>query len=204
MAQGDLLTTELRKTDAWTIERRRLIAGAVVGPDLRSKVAAAFQHLGLEHHAAISRLVHQGVHGSAFALLRPQYDAFLRGAWYLACATDAHVDAVLGGEEPPRINDLIAALEADGGFEPDSLKRSKAAAYSQLCDYTHGGAAQIKARIKTNQIVATYERNDLAGLIHASTDLSYLACIEFAKIAGNADLAGSLTQAHQKIYQRHI
>ena len=45
-----------------------------------------------DHHCAIVLLLQEGLCASAFALLRLEFEAYLRGAWLAHCASE---DAVL-------------------------------------------------------------------------------------------------------------
>jgi hypothetical protein len=80
----------------------------------RSRVAAALHQLSIEHFTGIHVLIGTGVNSAAFALYRPQFEAYLRGAGYHRCATDMQVAGLIGGKEPPSPGEQTAALEQSG------------------------------------------------------------------------------------------
>ena len=47
--------------------------------------------LAIEHHRAITELQNKNINGSAMALVRPTFEAFIRGLWLRHCANDAQV-----------------------------------------------------------------------------------------------------------------
>jgi hypothetical protein len=68
----------------------------------RIRAAGGCFALAQEHHHAIVFLVEHHLLGSAFALVRIAFEAYVRGAWLSLCAADKFVDAFLRGEEPPK------------------------------------------------------------------------------------------------------
>jgi hypothetical protein len=65
----------------------------------------------IEHHQAAHVLVDNDVRGSAFALYRPQFEAYTRAHWYFACASDAKLEEFVHGGEPPGMRKLADDLQ---------------------------------------------------------------------------------------------
>ena len=87
----------------------------------RSRISVSLLHLSIEHQKGIHVLVGNNVIGSAFALLRPQFEAYVRGLWYNRCSTEKDLEKFISGNEPPRINDLISSIEETQGFTHGAL-----------------------------------------------------------------------------------
>jgi hypothetical protein len=169
-----------------------IIDGVSFQTSNRNRVAVSLYHLCIEHHTGIHTLVDNNVYGSAFALVRPQFEAFVRGAWYHRCASDNQIDKFLRGGEPPPIKEQIETLEALDGFSGGFLKGIKDNAWKNLSDFTHGGAIQVKARNTTDEVVSRYKSEHVAGIVSMSVTLSLLAAVGISAVAGDDMLATKL------------
>lgn len=169
----------------------------------KNNITMALLHLSMEHQKAICVLVGYGSFtGSAFALLRPQFEAYIRGLWFNRCATESQVEKFIVGKDPPKIDELIAGIEKTPGFNKHGeLKRKKDSLWKNLNDYTHGGIVQVKERNKNSEIVSNYCPEQTTWLLECSSRFSLLAGLEMAGVAQNDVLADELVSEHEKIYQ---
>lgn len=167
----------------------------------RLRTSVSLHHLCVEHYSGIHTLVDQGVYGSAFALFRPQFEAYVRGAWYNVCATDGQLRKFLNGNDPPRIDAQIADLEDLGGFDGGSLSTMKAQVWSNLNDFTHGGATQVKARNTRDEVVQSYKSEHVVGLVSASATLALLAGVGIAAAINDDALAVRLRDGYRAAYE---
>jgi hypothetical protein len=71
----------------------RWLDSAIDGVELqandRVRIAGACLDLAMEHHKAIVVLAAHQLFGSAFALARPVFEAYVRGVWLHRCASRA-------------------------------------------------------------------------------------------------------------------
>lgn len=178
-----------------------LIDGVTFASSDRARVSISLHHLCIEHHTGIHTLVDQGIYGSAFALFRPQFEAYVRGAWYHFCASEIQVNKFLKGNDPPPINTLITELEAKGGFDAGSLSCMKSQIWNNLNDFTHGGATQVKARNTRNGVTQSYKPEHLVGLVTSSSALALLAAVGIAAVIDNDALAASLHDEYRFVYE---
>lgn len=195
-----LLDTALAQSEKWMKERTSLTDGITFQTTNRLRVAVALLHLSLEHQTGIHSLVKLGVIGSAFALFRPQLEAYIRGVWYHRCATDAQVSLFIQGKEPPKINVLIEQLEKLEAFDEKRLSDAKRQVWAKLCDFTHGGTIQVKARCTVDEVTPNYKVEHVANLLTASASLSLLAGVALAAAVGTEALAKQLYSAFQGAY----
>jgi hypothetical protein len=178
-----------------------LIDGVTFIASDRARVSVSLHHLCIEHHTGIHTLVNQGIYGSAFALFRPQFEAYVRGAWYHFCASEALVNKFLKGNDPPPINIQIANLEAKGGFDAGSLSRMKTKVWNNLNDFTHGGATQVKARNTRDEVIQSYKPEHVVGLVTSSATLALLSGVGIAAVIDDDALAVSLRDEYQSVYE---
>lgn len=195
-----LLETALAQSEQWMTERVSLTDGITFETTNRLRVAVALLHLSLEHQTGIHTLVNLGVIGSAFALFRPQFEAYVRGVWYHRCAADAEVSSFIGGEEPPKINIMIDEIESLEAYDEKLLSSIKGKLWSNLNDFTHGGTAQVKARCTMDEITQNYKEEHIANLLTASASISLLAGVALAAAVGKEALAHQFHSKFRCIY----
>ncbi|MBU9382118.1 DUF6988 family protein [Burkholderia gladioli] len=196
-----VLKSEIEKTVQWCKVWREVVQQAKVGAEVRSHMSGAFQHLCLEHHTGLLRLAEVGIYGAAFALYRPQFDAFVRGAWIRACASDVWIGGFQKNEkQPPVIKNIINSLEKVDGYEDGLLTKFRETAYGLLCDFTHGGTVQVRMRVAPGSIKMGWSEDHVAGLLRSSSALALLGCIEISRLAKDEEMANEFAFRHKSIY----
>lgn len=195
------LIEAIDKSKRWMFKYSSLIDGLDFSTTNRSRVVISLHHLCIEHHTGIHTLVDNGVAGSAFALLRPQFEAYLRGVWYYLCAGDRQVEKFLGGENPPRVSSLILDLDKKAVFDEGLLNRLRKEIWGNLNDFTHGGLIQVKARNIEGEISQNYKPNHIIGLITSSATLALLAGVGISAVTDRDSLAIDLHRAFKVIYE---
>lgn len=195
------LDDAFKKSLRWMMESTSLIDGVSFSTTNRARVSASLHHLAIEHYTAIHTLVEHDLCGSAFALFRPEFEAYLRGAWYHLCASDREIANFLRGSEPPKSGVLIQQLEAREAFTRGELRRMKSKLWRNLCDFTHGGIIQVMARTTRDEIVQSYKPAHVAGLLTSSATLSLLAGVGIASVVKSNDLAIKLREAYRSTYE---
>lgn len=195
------LKNALDLSEQWMDSCVAIVNSLTVPTTNRSRVAAAFHQLSIEHYTGVHVLVETGVYSAAFALYRPQFEAYLRGSWYHRCATDNQVNDLISGGEPPSPKDQMVALENCGAFDVGSLQRLKQIAWNNLCDFTHGGSIQVKVRAaRLGEIAQDFKPEHVASMLTASATTALLACVGLAAVAENEQAALKLSKAFHGIY----
>lgn len=182
----------------------------------RDQIAVALCQLSIEHHDGLITLVQDGQFSPAFAMFRPQMEAWLRSLWVSGQAPDNELEAFMAGEEfvpamnpktslmdkkkriPPSIKESIGDIK--DANERDALLENYEKTWKFLCDLTHGGAYQINARLQEHGIEARYPEEHIGGLVHASTRLSYLAMMEMGERLQDEELMDSVHNIFTSIY----
>lgn len=191
----------LDQSEQWMHSCVAIVNTLTVPTTNRSRVAAALHQLSIEHYTGVHVLVETGVYSAAFALYRPQFEAYLRGAWYHRCATDSQVSDLIAGGEPPRPTDQMVALENCGAFDVGSLQKLKKIAWKNLCDFTHGGSIQVKIRAaRLGEIALDLKPKHIAAMLTASATTALMACVGLAAVAENEQVALKLSEEFHGIY----
>lgn len=194
------LEDAIQKSKRWMEAAASFTEGLQIETTIRNRVAVSLFHLCVEHHQGIHTLVDMGLVGSAFALVRPQFEAYIRGAWFAVCATDDGITKFLQDNEPPKIGVMIKSLEEKEAYTGGSLSRMKKEVWDNLCGFTHGGSIQVKARNTKDEIKLNYRLPHISGMLTSSVLLSYLACVGMSAVKNDTPLANKMRGAHQEIY----
>lgn len=156
-----LTPAELQSAHDYGDGLRSLVDGQSLPASPRSRAALACIGIALDHHRGILLLISNSLYASAFALVRPMFEAFVRGEWLASCASDKAVEEFMAGKEPPRFADLLTALEETDGFEAQSLSGIKNANWDAMCGYTHAGGIHVQRWQSVTTVEPSYERHEV-------------------------------------------
>lgn len=200
------LDQQIDKAAEWNTEFRKLIDGeALSTPNdstkIRVSVSGPLLLHSLELYQGIIVLVDNKLFGSALALLRPHFEAHVRGVWFQWCATENQIKLFLRENRMPMsLGKLIKKIEQVDVYSDEELSSLYAKIKNQLHDYTHGGVAQVMAKISGNEIVSNYNPKLIAEVVMFSSTIVYLTTLAIARIKGNDELAIKLATINQRIY----
>jgi len=201
MPQNNMnLDNVINQSEKWVNTSGDLVDGIQISTDKRTRVAAALFHLSMEHHGSIHVLITKKHYGSAFALLRPQFEAFVRGAWFQNCASDEHLIEYMNNSEPPKINKLISEIEATPNYVENTLKEMKKNAWSSLCGYTHGGFSQVINRTTATEVSNDYSSENIVNLINQSSSITLLTLAAIAALIDNEQFANNAILEYDEIF----
>lgn len=154
-----------------------------------ARISATLLDLALEHHAGIVHLLDARIYGSAFALLRVEFEAFIRATWLQLCATP---DELADFERNDTLNltfgQMINAIEQHQDFQYKVLSVLKQNAWRAMNGYTHGGLHQVVRRMKNGNIQPNYEPEEVVEVLKASGYLALQSLLQIARLAENTDL----------------
>lgn len=177
------LQSAIEKSEQWMVQSSTLTDGLKIDPSVRSRVAASLFLLCTEHQQAVHVLTNQGLLGSAFALLRPQFEAYVRGVWYHRCTSDSKLNSFVKGAEAPKILELLTDIGNLSDFDSQDIIETKQAVWRVLNDFTHGGSVQVRARITAKEIDRNYKNEHVIGMLGWSAKLSYMGYLGMAAVA---------------------
>lgn len=160
-------------------------------PRYRASVAAA--RLSAEHGRGVRILLLQSIAPqSGTALLRLQFEALLRSAWLLFCATDAHVekltselslDSEQAAKNLPGSSEMLASVarSAPVGLS-DPLAQFHRSSWRALNSYVHAGIHPLERATRGFPV-------ELAdGLVRLSNGLTHVAYRLQASLLGQETL----------------
>lgn len=168
----------------------------------RVRAAASCLAIAQDHHHAIVILADHHRYASAFALLRIAFEAYVRGEWLAACATEQEVEAFVHGDEPPRIRALLERLEQTEGFKQQVLSAIKAHAWDAMCAYTHTGGLHVQRWNTSEAIEPSYEEDEVKEVLDFAETIGSLAVIGVAKLAEDVDAARTVLEKFKERKRR--
>ena len=145
-------------------------------------VPVLFFSTALEHSNSIILLVENHKFGSASTLIRPLFEAFVRGIWFATCAKTKDFERLQKDKFNKKFDELVTDI-ANAGHA--GLKNIKKGYWRVMNSFTHSGAGQLSRRIDSQQmeIALNYSDAFLIDILNFSRNYGYNAGIELAKVS---------------------
>lgn len=160
---------------------------------IRNRLAVAQHGTALEHHHAIAILLLEERRTSAFALLRPLWEAYIRGVWLMYCVPDESVEGYWSKPLPGAAT-IVRDLNALPDFEGQVLADHKDAYWDAMCDFTHSGALQMQQWQGEEYIEPGHTVEDTARMLYIAGLYALLAAVSIIGIAGQDERAMRLLE----------
>lgn len=168
---------------------REHLPGIELKGDHRHRIPAQLFDLAIEHSSGILNLIAANICASAFALVRSEFECFVRGAWLHHCASDAEIEIFIAKDRiDPTFGALINAIEQKPGFDSKFLSAVKDSAMKAMHGYTHGGIHQVSRRLDGDYIEPCFEDDALLEVIQFSATMALIAFGQIAALADREDL----------------
>ncbi|MFY9348879.1 DUF6988 family protein [Sphingobium xenophagum] len=166
--------------------------GLKIDAGLRERLAISALVVALHHHKALIFLLENGSYQSFMALLRPQMDAWVNGAWLHRCATDKELEDFASGKSHVQPKEIFARLEAD--LDSGVIASIKAARWKEMCDFTHTGILQLQRNLTADTVEPNYAEEDLLRGLTQANACAIIAATFAAGIAGDDGFADQLVE----------
>ncbi len=193
-----LTDNEITRAGSYVEELRVSVHNMDVPSDSRTRAAGSCFAIAQEHHHAIVRLIEWKLFAAAFALIRVEFEAYIRGEWLSQCASDSVIDAFLKNKEPPRIDCLLAELETIESFSEKVLSKIKAETWRSMCAYTHTGGLHVQRWNTEDGIEANYSRDEVLEVVKFAEIIASLSVMGVARLANDDTLATRTFEAFNK------
>ena len=181
---SDDAKADLVKAQRLIVWIQRKLNGIEMKGDHRHRIPAQLFDLAIEHHSGIIQLISANLCASAFALIRCEYECFIRGAWLYYCASDAEIERFIEKDQiGAKLYELIDALEQRPEFETKLLSTVKESTLSAMNGYTHGGIHQISRRLQDDHIEPSFDEESVREVIQFSGAMGLIAFHQIAQLA---------------------
>lgn len=166
--------------------------GLVVENVLRVRLSIAALTVALHHHKALIFLLENGSHQSFMALLRPQTDAWVNGAWLQLCATDQELEEFASGKSHVMPKEIFDRLEA--ALDNEAIAIIKKGRWKEMCDFTHTGILQLQRNLTADTVEMNYPEEELERALQQANACAVIAATFAAGVAENKVLADKLLE----------
>jgi len=166
--------------------------GIKLSGDIRSRVFYSLLHLSLEHFGSIVILVKNRMNGSAYALMRPQYEAVIRALYFQDCASNEEIEKFSSGKDPKGLFKMLEIL--DKGLESDSVLNFYQLLKNEMHAFTHGGLEQLNRRYSEEELISNFSEEECKKLITLSQTLAGISATCATAIAGRPDISDMILE----------
>jgi hypothetical protein len=154
--------------------------------------AAGAFYIVHEHHAAILSLFGRKMYSPAFALLRPCFEALVRGIWLVRGATTEQFSNYVNGRDTKNVEGLLTDIRRRStNSEDDVLTYAWTRSEKSLHRFTHVSYQLLLRRMgvdETDGCTPLLPLSEVINGITFATACSLWSSIEIAKLALRGDL----------------
>lgn len=155
------------------------------------KIPGALFDLAIEYQVGIVHLSSACIYGPAFALIRAQFEAFVRGTWLRLCATPEELKRFADSDKiKQELWELIDAIESHADFSDKVLSGIHKNAWRAMNSYTHAGMLQVERRMKVGSIEPNYEPAEVVEIVRAAGFFALLSLHQIGQMAGAVEVTG--------------
>jgi hypothetical protein len=166
----------------------------------RGRIAGACLDLAMEHQKAIVLLAAHQLFGSAFALVRSVFEAYVRGVWLHRCASPAEIRDFERGKVA-RFYELLSRVEAINGFQDGILSAAKQKSWRAMNDFTHSGHSHATRRNQEATIEPSYSEKEILEVIGFANAVGLLSFFEAACLTRNHKLAADILAKSREFWE---
>ena len=181
---ASLLTKRIEQSEDLILWLDSFIEGLSVPTNDRALIVAACQEVALEHHKSIVLTTREQFHGSAFALIRIEFEAYVRGQWLRYCASD---DELVTFKERDKLDrefgKIIGDLEGHEAFNVGVLSKIKRESWTAMNSFTHTGRLQVVRRLSATEIGSNYPEEEIVGTLDFADSIAILAALGIVNVA---------------------
>ncbi len=147
------------------------------------KLAVASLCICLEHREASLLLVAHGARTSALTMMRPIFEACVRGCWLGYVANDQQINGVLADTLSTNLQSMANAV---GRTEPALRAITSIAAIYKQCldDFVHGTGGQLARWWGMTDIRPHHTSDEMIELLRFVDSVGLIACVAREKLCG--------------------
>jgi hypothetical protein len=191
----------LDKSKLWLGTLSKFIDGIIIDNSPRNGLAVSLCYISVRHYSAIVLLCERNLYGSAFSLLRAQYETYIRSIWLYHCATERQLQAPFRENCFPGIKKMLSALSANQDFNGLNPDKDADILWDLMCDFTHGGVKQIFMHSHGCTIEQNVSLESICGLLEKSSQLGLLVGVFIITLADNEALGRKMLESFERIFQ---
>ena len=170
----------------------------------RNNLSAALFHVSIEHSKSVIILLKKSLYASAYALVRPMFECFVRASWIQHCASEAEILKLKKKDEfPLNFGQMIEAVEKDQDWV-ETLSEIKKAALKNMHSYTHGGMQIIARRFQKGELFHAPDSGEIDDTVKFVAFLSFLSFCQTVSISKTSDKDAVINKLFDDICEAYI
>ncbi len=137
----------------------------------------------LEYHSSLHLLFENRRHASATALLRPQFESYVKGIWFLYCSNDRDIRAAHKDTFQKKFHEIVDELVAKSAPGHEDIKTIKNSYWRILNGFTHTGQPQLARQFNGYNIQANYDDKFIISILNLGDFIAFRVFIELINIS---------------------
>jgi hypothetical protein len=143
-----------------------------------------------EYQVSIITLLSAGAYSSAFSLLRPCFEALIRGIWIVRAATQAQLQLFYDGKDSRKVEHLLRCIKkGPNGSEDAFLLDTWEASEKSLHRFTHVTYQALIRRLNVEFLKEAMPVSEVIGAVRFATGVALLASVEISCLGNMTGLA---------------
>lgn len=183
---------EFRRARALSDNVWETLDGVDIPTSDRERIGAALINISMSHFSAIVKLMTMGSFPSAFALVRPSIDGFLRSQWVLFLATDGEMIDFLTGDSPPNWQKILSGLEVLGVYDNEFRDNLPGPLWALISDFVHGGGKIALKHVHEGGIGPKFSEDEIQAVLTLAKGWFLISASAIANLAKRDDLQQTL------------
>lgn len=151
-------------------------------------IAATYLAITLETHQPIAVLLRENLRGSAIALVRVEFESFVRGLWVLECCDDQKAIDVYDGKFHISIDMMIKQIETKPAYAHKMLSRFKKATWPMMSQFAHTGRQQLLRWTSDDEVSPLHTDEEMLRVSNSGALFACLAAMYMAGIYNDQEL----------------
>ena len=172
--------------------------------DERNNFSLALLDISFDHCKSILILCENGLFASAYALARPMYECFIRGAWIQHCATQKQIEKIKEKDEfPLTLRNMVKNVESKTKW-PKALSNMMKYLIKNMHSYTHGGVQIVARRFDGDNMVHLPDTEEINALFRFLLIIAFVAFTETLSISGIENKNKAMNNIYSLIIDQHF
>ena len=161
--------------------------------EMRKSIGVALLQQSLDLVEGSILLLRNNLPGAALTLMRPIFEAYVRGIWALHCATEYELCELAHKSRPTkwRLNDFIKDIDEKELDQIEWIERISKS-IPAMNDLVHGGSFHLLGRIKDGVVEPDYRTDWQQWLVEEGIEVRIAVACELFEITGDEHAVAEL------------
>ncbi|MBU4526545.1 MAG: hypothetical protein KUA37_02060 [Desulfomicrobium sp.] len=172
----------------------------------KNRLSAALFDISLDHSRAIIKLLDAENPNcpSAYALVRPMFECFLRASWIFDCSSISEIECIKKQDKfPLSYEKMLLAVEKSNQW-PETLTQAFNRGKNNLHSFTHGGMQLVSRRFEGNFLIHNIDQDEIQDLIKFIVLISFMSFIGIVRVSETNEKNFFIEQTFHEIIKRYI